>query len=149
MTFQVHSGVEGSDYNSYTDLEFADLYHRVRATAVWFEADKTAREASLVRATDYIDATYKFNCPAAENGAVHPLVKKATIILAANALTDSFTDKAEAAVIEEEKELAGVGKKRRKYDTKPVSDPYPMVTAVLAPITVRPSGSVQTGKIIK
>lgn len=145
MTILVHDGSEGSEYNSYASLAAANEYHALRATPGWDTA--TNKEAALVRATDYIDTTYKLT-PVVE-GAVHHLVVKATIVMAAYALTDTLTAKANREVVEEEKELTGVSKKKVKYSEAKITDPYPMVTKILAPLTGQGSASITTGKITK
>ncbi|WP_374321904.1 DnaT-like ssDNA-binding protein [Brevundimonas sp.] len=147
MAIIVHDGSEGSQYNSYASLEAADAYQRARKHPSWEEDhDDDEREAALIRATDYLDTTYNLPAP---TGEVHALVVRATIVLAVYALTDDFFAKQERGVVEIEEELSGVGKQRTKFDTNAVSDPYPMITRILAPITGTTSSSVSVGRLIK
>lgn len=147
MSITVHTGTAGSEYNSYASLEAADAYQRARKNTPWEEDhEDDEREAALIRATDYLDTTYDLPAPAGE---VHPLIVRATIVLAFYALTDDFFAKEERGVVEIEEELSGVGKQRTKFDTNAVSDPYPMITRILAPITGTTSSSVSVGRLIK
>jgi hypothetical protein len=43
--------------NSYVDLAYADDYHALRGNTLW-DASTAAKEAALVRATDYIEQVY-------------------------------------------------------------------------------------------
>lgn len=149
MTILVHDGSPASEYNSYASISDADAYLGLRNVAEWDAASLIVREAALVRATDYIDATYTFIDGPLLSGAVHPLVTKATIVMASHALTDTLAGKEERDIVEVEQELSGVGKKRTRYEDRKVSDAYPMVTKILAPITQRTSSSIGTGKITK
>lgn len=136
--------VSGPDLNSFASLQAADDYHAARRNTVWEDADEADCEAALIRATDYILTTYDL-----PTGDVDPLVTRATIVLAVYALTDDFFAKQERGVVEIEEELSGVGKQRTKFDTNTVSDPYPMITRILAPITGTTSSSVSVGRLIK
>lgn len=149
MSITVHDGSTDAAYDSYADLASADTYHATRATPSWDGASTAAREAALVRATDYVDASYTFIDGPLLDDAVHPLVIKATIVMAAHAIADTLAGRDDRDVIETEQELSGVGKKRIKYDTSKVIDPYPLVTKILAPITGKTSQSVTTGRLDK
>lgn len=148
MAIILHDGSEGSDYNSYASLEAADAYQRARKNAAWSEDyEDDEREAALIRATDYLDTAYDLPKP---TGEVHPLIVRATVVLAVYALKHDFFAKQERAVLETEEELSGVTKERVKYDTNAPNDPYPMITRMLAPITGQSGGrSATVGKIIR
>ena len=130
----VHTGAAGAPYNSYASLADADAYHGARATTAW-AGDDAAKTAALIRATDYIDASYTFTVNPVLGTGLDALLVKATIVMAVYALTDTLAAKAEREIVEEEKELSGVGKKRLKYSDGTSLDPYPMVTKILAPLT--------------
>lgn len=147
MSIIVHDGSEGSEYNSYASLEAADAYQRARKNEAWAENyDDEDREAALIRATDYLDAVYTLPKP---TGEVHPLIVRATIVMANYALTDDFFAKEQRGVVEIEEELSGVGKQRTKFDAEDKSDPYPMITRILAPITGQTSAGFSVGRLIK
>ena len=148
MAIEVHDGSEGSQYNSYASLEAADAYQRARKNDAWSEDhEDDEREAALIRATDYLDTSYNLPAPAGE---VHPLIVRATIVLAFYALTEDFFAKQERGILETEDELSGVVKERVKYDTSAPNDPFPMITRMLAPITGQSGGrSATVGKIIR
>ena len=147
MAITVHDGTEGSEYQSYASLIEADAYHEVRATPEWVAVELDAtKEAALVRATDYIDATYGFVCDVAPR---HPLKVKATIVLAVHMLSGSVSAPAQREIVEIEQELDGVGSTRTKYEDREVRDLYPMVTKILAPITGQIAGSIGFGRVIR
>jgi hypothetical protein len=54
----LEDGTGKPDANSYAALEEADAYHTERGNADWAGASADAREASLVRACDYLERTY-------------------------------------------------------------------------------------------
>ncbi|MFZ4165307.1 DnaT-like ssDNA-binding protein [Brevundimonas sp. NPDC058933] len=151
MSILVHSGAEGVDYNSYASLAEADAYHAARATTAWTSVtDPAVRTAALIRATDYIDATYRFSVNPVLGTGLDALIVKATIVMAVYALSDTLAGKADREIVEEEKEAAGVGKKRVKYAEGQAVDPYPMVTKILAPLTGNSGGGgVSVGKVIR
>ena len=143
MGIIVHDGSEGAEYNSYASRSEADLYHGDRATPGWSTAEDANRDAALIRATDYIDAHYRFT------ELDLPTRARATIALAALALNDTLAGRAERDVVETEQKLEGVGSKRLKYADRAPADPYPVVTKILAPITVQASGGVTVGRLIR
>ncbi|MBP8812322.1 MAG: hypothetical protein KBE25_00645 [Laribacter sp.] len=49
------------DADSYVTLAEADAYHAKRGEAAWAAAADTAREAALIKATAYLDASYRFD----------------------------------------------------------------------------------------
>lgn len=58
MTPETGEGLAGSD--SYVDALAADAYAAARNWADWAGADQTDRDAALVTATSFIDASYRF-----------------------------------------------------------------------------------------
>jgi hypothetical protein len=143
MGLNVHNGAADAAYNSYSSLAEADTYHADRASPGWSTATVEARTAALIRATDYIDATYTFV------GDLNlPIRKRATQMMALHALMNTLAEQSRPAVVEEDKELSGVAKKRVKYSEAKIADLYPLVSRVLAPITVQASG-VYSARIAK
>ena len=59
MAFTVENGTGVADANSYTTEEFANDYFLDRANAVWAAATKAAKEAALIKATDYMELRFK------------------------------------------------------------------------------------------
>lgn len=149
MSILVHDGSVGCVYNSYASLADADAYHAARATASWTAADPAARTAALIRATDYIDATYTFTVTPYLGTALDALLVKATIAMAANALGKDLAGEVTRDVLEREEELTGVVKERTKYDTTKIADPYPLITKILAPITGSTGGGISVGRLAK
>lgn len=148
MSLIIHPGTQGAPYNSYATLAEADAYHLDRATTAWAGTD-AAKTAALIRATDYIDATYSFSVDPVLGTGLDALIVKATIVMAVYALNEDLAAKAGQVIVEEEKEAAGVGKKRVKYAEGRTVDPYPMVTKILAPLTGNTGSGVSVGKVIK
>jgi hypothetical protein len=85
------------------------------------------RAALLIRASDYIVDRYVGAL--SKDDEVDPLAKRAAIVLAAALLTAQAVD---PTVTESSQELAGVGRVTTKRDLD--RDPYPQITAILAPI---------------
>lgn len=144
MTIIVHDGSEGCEYNSYASINDANAYHEARVTPSWIDDDDIV-SAALIRATDYIDAHYDL---APIVGAVPAALVRATIVLAVFAISDTLVRKVDRDVVETEEELSGVGKLRTKFDEQAVSDPYPTVTRILAPLTAG-AGSFYVGRLVK
>lgn len=62
MALVVEDGTGLASANSYTSVEFADAYFSMRNVTSWAVLTTEAKEVSLIKATDYIDAknTYRF-----------------------------------------------------------------------------------------
>ena len=58
MAFVAEDGTGLVDANSYPTLAFADTYHADRGNASWALATEAARNAALIRATDYGDKRF-------------------------------------------------------------------------------------------
>lgn len=58
MAFLVEdgSGIDGA--NAYATTDFADTYHGDRGNSIWTALDSTAKQAAIIRATDYIDKRF-------------------------------------------------------------------------------------------
>ena len=59
MPITVEDGTGLADADSYASVAGADVYHALRNVAAWAAAGTAAKEAALVRATAWIDATYR------------------------------------------------------------------------------------------
>lgn len=143
--------LSGASANSYATLAQADEHHADRATASWAAADDAAKEAALIRATDFIDSNYIFrSVPATDEQALEnprdgedtlqPRLVKATAMLANILLTDDPVGKDTAAITSETKSLDGVGSTSTTYAKRP-SDPYPEVTKTLGKLANRRGAS--------
>ncbi|GAA0766971.1 DnaT-like ssDNA-binding protein [Brevundimonas olei] len=118
-------------YNSYVSLNEADDYMTARNIAAWASATPVAREAALISATDYIDINYQPR-EKAEN---IELLKRACLMLSISALAGPLVGEASQQIVEQEKELSGVGKTRLRYAETDGFDRWPLVTQMLRPIS--------------
>lgn len=59
MAFVVEDGSGKADANSYSSVADADAYFSLRGNSAWAALNTAAKEAALVLATDYIEATYR------------------------------------------------------------------------------------------
>ena len=50
------TGLAGA--NAYVSVEFADEYFSARKNEAWITLDSAAKEAAIIKATDYLDAVY-------------------------------------------------------------------------------------------
>jgi hypothetical protein len=60
MAFLVEDGNGLTTSNSYVAVADADTFHADRGNTAWADADTTDRQAALINAADYLDATYAF-----------------------------------------------------------------------------------------
>lgn len=60
MTLIAEDGSGRGDANAYADVAYADAYHGLRGHAAWAAATLAARAAALVKASDCLDAVYRF-----------------------------------------------------------------------------------------
>ena len=58
MALIVEDGTGLADAQSYISVVDADTYHSERGNADWAAADAAAKEASLIKATEYLDGKY-------------------------------------------------------------------------------------------
>lgn len=58
MTIIVEDGAGKSDAQSYCSVAFADAYFQVRNVPAWAALTTEVKESSLVKATDFMEATY-------------------------------------------------------------------------------------------
>lgn len=153
MIHETGAGLPGA--NSYASLEQAATYHGARLNSEWIAADVRKQEAALIKATDYIEATYAsgilptvptqgLQWPAGGFTAVPSPVVAATLILAAYALTGPLTAPKSRGVSKATKKLEGVGELTTEFDPAPAGDPFPAVTSLLIGIA-KPRGEESTG----
>ncbi|WP_188063743.1 hypothetical protein [Sphingobium sp. KCTC 72723] len=117
----------------------ADAYHTLRGNEDWqYFGTDAEKLAALYRASDFIRATYRLII----TDDTADLVREATIRLAPE--IDSLAEKNSASGIKTYKEsLDGVLSEETTYfDNVAAADPFPLITALLAPVTKTPS----TGK---
>ncbi|MGH1376686.1 MAG: DnaT-like ssDNA-binding protein [Alphaproteobacteria bacterium] len=57
MAFTVEDGSIIASSNSYVNIAYADAYHSDRSNTLWV-GDETAKQAALIKATDYIEHKY-------------------------------------------------------------------------------------------
>lgn len=131
--------------DSYATVQEADQYHSIRQNTAWDDATNDAREAALVRATDYIDALYRaksprtvwlqpLQWPTLEDAQVPASVVRATVELALYALTGPLFGPPAARGIKSTKLEGDAGKKEVVYDDITSGDPYPAITNLLADV---------------
>lgn len=160
MTLVVENGTGLSNANSYASVATANAYATLRGLTDWTGTD-AVKEAALIRATDYLEATYRNDWQGSRVSATQALswprvnvmvdgfvvgddvvptaVVNACIELAIRALTENLLDDQTQRV------------KREKVDVIEIeyadgSDPakrYPMVSRTLAPYLF--SGSNEGG----
>jgi len=116
----------------------ADAYHALRGNEDWqFFGTDAEKLAALYRSSDFISATYRIN----DSDAATALVREATIRLAP--AIDQFATLSEAARIKSKKEsVDGVASEEFVYrDEAATLDPFPLITALLAPVSRIANGS--------
>lgn len=152
MAITVENGTGLSNANSYAAVAFADTFHTDRGNSEWAVATTAAKEAALVRATDYIDSNYVFPGskltasqalanPRLGETALKAALTRATALLALYALSTSlFPTLATDRVTSRTEKLDGVGSIAETFDDA-ATDRYPAVTAMLKDIIVTASTS--------
>lgn len=60
MTIVVETGTGSSTADSYISVADADTYHSNLSNSAWASADDADKEVALRKATQYLDATYKW-----------------------------------------------------------------------------------------
>lgn len=151
MIVETGTGVTNAD--SYGAQATTTIFHAARGNAEWEAATSAARDASLIIATDYLEAHYAavgtklvatqgLQFPTVELG-LPAVVVKAIMVLALDALSGPLTSRAERGIKALEKSKDGTGAIKTTYDDVAPSDPYPHITAMLAGVAVLKSA--QTG----
>ncbi|MGI4850354.1 MAG: hypothetical protein ACRYGR_00180 [Janthinobacterium lividum] len=125
--------------DSYASLATADAFHALRYTAAWTAVgDDDQRSAALVLASDYIAANYRL----IDDVSVLPIIAAAAMTLAPAYLAGGSIAETDNRAIIEQTVIGPVGlQKTTKWSpTAGVSDPYPLITAILSPAIVPTSG---------
>jgi len=127
------------------DITTADAFNALRGYSDW-TGSPTLKAAALVRAQDYIDATYRLRLDLTADE--QRTVDSAICLLARDLLNSPLAIRATAAVAKESKEGAGF-KKAVEYADAP-ADPYPFITILLAPLLVATGpASFAIGKLVR
>lgn len=150
MPLIVEDGTGLAGAESYVSLLDADDYHGRRANAAWMTASETAREAALLNATAYIDATYAFSgsprlttqslaWPRAFFTGLPPNLRVATMELALRALDGPLLPDVKASTTTGQLIQQTIGPITEKYAAGGVtvtsSGPrYPLIDRLLAPL---------------
>lgn len=148
---------------SYATIADATVYHADRGNDAWINASPVEQSSALIRATDYIDTTYRahgdsldpaqpLQWPREGQTGVDRRVQRATMILAAEALTGPLQARSERGIKELKQALDGVGSTETVYDDAAPADPYPHVTSLLSDIATLRSDhqpGVWVGRVAK
>lgn len=146
------------DADSYVSLSDADAFHTARGNTAWGEASSDARNAALIRATDYIEQTYEarrrrlnaaqaLQWPTRAGSTANAIVKRVTMLLALEALTTALSERIERGSLRQLDKLDGVGMTETYFDTSPIIDHYPHITAMIRDIATLRRAGVQTGRV--
>lgn len=57
----VEDGTGMTDSNSYVEVDYADNYFLARGKSEWQSLETERKESALICATDYVDATFRWN----------------------------------------------------------------------------------------
>lgn len=130
-------------------VEAVDSYHALRNNTAWEQLDSAGKNAALARAEDYIVATY------------YPLVANieddnprlvAAFALLANEFRAGMPDLKTVQLLKSEELQNGEKVIKTTYqdaDKAPIKDPYPLVTAMIAPLRANQAGSgVSFGQMV-
>ena len=159
MTTEDGTGLPAA--NSYSSVAETTSYHADRGNADWAAAQAGDQSAALVRATDYLDATYRplnpypltrtqgLQWPRYCDQGIPLAVKRAVMILALEALTKTLSTRIERGTVRADQRLEGVGELRTFYDPEVVTDHYPHITQMLRDVAGLKSATVSTGRVTR
>lgn len=164
----VEDGTGKPDANSFASVAFADLYFSARNRTEWAEIDTDAKEAALILATDYIEATYSQGWKGQKATAAQALSwPRAYVVIdgfdvATNHVPPVLMNavcelalRANAGPLIEDQAQRVVREKIDVIETQyaDASDPqkrYPLVTRMLAPLTQSVmDGGFQTVRVVR
>lgn len=150
----VEDGTGKSDANSFASVSFADAYFAARGGAAWALLATGVKEANLIKATDYVEATYSQNWKGSKGSAEQALSwpRRYVVIdgfdvasnhippVLMNAVCELALKVQDGPLIEDQAQKV-VKKKVDVLETTYAdnSDPakrYPLVSRMLAPLTV-------------
>lgn len=114
-------------------VDDATAFHALRGNTAW-QANPLDRGPAMFKAQDYITAVY-----AIEGHEDEAAPKLAVMMLALEFLSKSFAITAPAQAIISEEFGAGNGAfdEKTTYAKPTTNDPFPLITAILAPIPMR------------
>jgi hypothetical protein len=146
--FVAATGLNGNLANALISVEYADDYHSLRGNSLW-TGDVTAKQAAIIRATDYIEQVYgpRFvgqvaNYPqvlswpryttAYDNDVIPEPLKKATAELALDALSGPLSPNltSEPQVKREKVDVLEV----EYFEARPRATVRPAVIGYLSPL---------------
>ena len=144
--------------NSYASLADANTFHQDRGNTDWSDATDDERASALIRATDYIEQAYQakgrplkatqaLQWPTAGNQGANGLVKRVVMLLALEALSNDLNPRIERGSLRQLDKLDGLGMTETFFDTSPIYDHYPHVTAMLRGIATPRRSSVTSGRV--
>lgn len=151
------AGIPGA--NSYASLEQANDYHRARMNSAWLAADAKTQEAALIRASDYIEATYAVDglpftfgqglqWPLLGSTGLPGAIVAATLLLALFALDGPLIAPASRGISKEKLKLEGAGELETEYDPVSGGDPYPAITSLLVGVAKVRGSAPASGALI-
>lgn len=157
------NGTGVANANSYLSVADATDYHAERSDDMWADATPSVMAKALVRATDYIEATYRahgdplsasqgLQWPRTGDWGLDARVKRATAILAVEALSGPLSVRAKRGVKMEMVEGDGAGKVQTTYDEAAPEDPFPYITSLLSDIAAKRSAAgatVSGGRVVR
>lgn len=143
LTVETGAGITGA--NSFASIADADDYHTLRGNTAWAGASTAQKTAALVQASDYLNAYYRADMPPlkASQGLQWPewgsdglpaQFVAATVLLALYALSGPLSAPASRGIKAKTIKGDDAGEISTTYDDAAPSDPYPLITAILAPV---------------
>lgn len=117
----------------------ADNFHILRNNKTWTSSLTPERLAALYRASDYIQAVYLV-----DGHEDSSFVQMAVMMLAVEMLAKPVSVASPSqAVLSEEFEAGNKAYVEKKTYAAPAGDPYPLITAILAPIPRRVDAAIR------
>lgn len=127
MALLIKTRLSDEDGDSYISVAYADEYHEKRGNTLWDTMSVPEKEASCIRATDYIDQTYGGKWKAEYLEELPAEVEKATAEMAFRAAQGELDSDLEQGIIREK-----VGPLETEYDkNSSQSKRYPVIDKLL------------------
>lgn len=120
-----------------SEIEEADAYLGARNYTDWTDLELEEKVGLLLQAADYITATYTFTVDEPET---RQEFKAAKCYLALQISRSPLSLQHADPVSSREERLEGVVTEKTSYAVARNSDPYPLVTKLLRPITAQTGG---------
>ncbi len=155
MAFTVEDGTGVDGANSYVTVAEADTYHSDRANAAWTGED-AAKQAALIKATDYIEQNYQGRWLGTEDSTTQPLsfprtidsgvipdrLKQAVCVLALESLSNELNPVLDRAVKREKVDVIEV----EYMDNAKAGKSRPAIDGLLRPFI---GGSVYNARSVR